>query len=196
MTSDMALAKDDQSDLAASADAVPIPVSPEVALTIAWLKATAIMGVAIAYIILGWGPGWQAYGAAFLLAFFYLVATAAQIQAAEWIGLLAFAVLLIALFWRADQPWDALVGILVAGLSMLNRSREGEPQEPEEPDEDDYETVTGRTVQSVGRVSVQTSSASWQGKPYTAATMHEPGGPYHLPREDDNEGGGPLNPSR
>lgn len=81
--------------------------------------STLLAGIAIAYILLGRHPGWQAYVVSGVVAIFFLVSTLADWRRSSLIGSLALSVLLVAMFWKQDRPYNILVGIGLALLSLL-----------------------------------------------------------------------------
>ena len=78
-----------------------------------------LAGIAIAYILLGRQPGWQAYLVSGIIALFFLVSTLADWRRSSLVGSFALSVLLVAMFWKHDRPYNILVGIGLAVLSLI-----------------------------------------------------------------------------
>jgi hypothetical protein len=86
--------------------------------------ATIMIGIALVFILSGREPGWQPYAISGLLGLSFLIAAFAFPNSSQWVGMLAFAVLLIAMFWDRDKPLAAITGIILTTLNVLS-ARQG-----------------------------------------------------------------------
>jgi peptidoglycan/LPS O-acetylase OafA/YrhL len=92
-----------------------------------------LTGVAIAYVLLGHEPGWQAYVISGVLAVGFLIASLAMWRGSNWLGLMALAALLLAMFWKEGRPLNAVVGLVLAilsGIMTFSRSRQKDDDQP------------------------------------------------------------------
>jgi len=76
-----------------------------------------MVGIALAFILSGREPGWQPFAVSGLLAISFLITAFAFPESSQWVGMLALAVLLMAMFWDRDKPLTAVMGVL---LTLLN----------------------------------------------------------------------------
>jgi hypothetical protein len=89
------------------------------------VMATIMIGIALVYILSGREPGWQPFAVSGLLALSFLITAFAFPGSSQWVGLLAFAVLLMVMFWDRGNPLAAIIGIALAILNALN-ARQGD----------------------------------------------------------------------
>lgn len=83
------------------------------------ILAVLMAGVALIFILNGHEPGWQPFAIIGLVAIGYLVAALTIPQGSHWLGILTLAALIIAMNWERDRPLTAIVGLVLAMLSML-----------------------------------------------------------------------------
>jgi membrane-bound ClpP family serine protease len=81
------------------------------------VMATIMIGIALVFILSGREPGWQPFAVSGLLALSFLITAFVFPSNSQWVGLLALAVLLMAMFWERDKPMAAITGI---ALTILN----------------------------------------------------------------------------
>jgi len=79
--------------------------------------ATMMVGGAVVFILIGRDPGWQAYLISGGVAVLFLAASLAMWRRSNWVGVLALAVLYIAMLWDDARPASGIVGALLAFLS-------------------------------------------------------------------------------
>jgi len=99
------------------------------------VMATVMIGIAVVFILSGREPGWQPFAVSGLLAVSFLISAFLLPNSSTWIGLLAFAVLLMVMFWDKNNPLAALIGIALTILNAVSARRgtllsETEQQEP------------------------------------------------------------------
>ncbi len=87
------------------------------------VMATVMIGIAVVFILSGREPGWQPFAVSGLLALSFLISAFLLPDSSTWIGLLAFAVLLMAMFWDKDNPLAALIGIALTILNAVSARR-------------------------------------------------------------------------
>ncbi len=113
------------------------------------VMATVMLGIALVFILSGREPGWQPFAVSGLLALSFLISAFILPDGSQWIGLLAFAVLLIAMFWDRGNPLAAIVGIALTILNALSArqggllSGNGEPQQDNDLSESAASTKAG-----------------------------------------------------
>lgn len=88
------------------------------------VMATIMIGIALVFILSGREPGWQPFAISGLLALSFLITAFAFPNNSQWVGLLAFAVLLLAMFWERGKPLAAVTGIALTLLNALS-ARQG-----------------------------------------------------------------------
>lgn len=88
------------------------------------VMATIMIGIALVFILSGREPGWQPFAVSGLLALSFLITALAFPDNSQWVGLLALAVLLMAMFWDRDKPLAAIIGIALTMLNALS-ARQG-----------------------------------------------------------------------
>lgn len=82
--------------------------------------ATVMMGIALVFILTEREPGWQPFAVGGLLAVSFLITAFAFPDSSQWIGMLALAVLLMAIFWERDRPLAAVMGTVITFLNAWN----------------------------------------------------------------------------
>ncbi len=87
--------------------------------------ALAIAGISLAFMVMGYGPRWEAYLVSALLALGFLIASLFRWPSSEWLGLLSLCVLLLSMFWDPDKPLSAATGLALTILSALTAQGKG-----------------------------------------------------------------------
>jgi hypothetical protein len=84
------------------------------------VMATIMIGIALVFILSGREPGWQPFAISGLLALSFMITAFAFPGSSQWVWLLAFAVLMMVMFWDRDKPLAAIVGIALTILNALS----------------------------------------------------------------------------
>lgn len=100
--------------------------------------ATVMIGIALVYILSGRDPGWQPFAVSGLLALSFLITALVFPNNSQWVGMLALAVLLMAMFWEKGKPLAAIIGVALTILNALNARQGALLSSDDEP-----ETVDG-----------------------------------------------------
>ncbi|NDJ52597.1 MAG: hypothetical protein GYB68_05870 [Chloroflexi bacterium] len=92
-----------------------------------------LLGVSVAFIVTGRQPGGEAFIASATIAALFLAVAILEYRYADVLGLLAFAVVTLAMMWDEDRPISVIVGLTIIALSTLvregnlrNSSKEGD----------------------------------------------------------------------
>ena len=64
------------------------------------------------------------------LAFIYLLTVFLEWKGRYWIGVLAFSVLVLSIFWNTDKPLNGLAGLILVILTVLNAQIQEEEIDP------------------------------------------------------------------
>lgn len=79
--------------------------------------ACLLAGAATAFVLLGRAPGWEIYLVVVILAVAFLIGALLGWPGSDWIGLMAFAVLLIAMVYQRDRPASIITALALVALS-------------------------------------------------------------------------------
>jgi hypothetical protein len=85
--------------------------------------ATSLIGTGLIFVLLNRPPGPAAFVATVLIGVGYLLTTLARWRGSFVLGILALAVLLLAMFWEPERPWAGLIGLSFAALNILEGLR-------------------------------------------------------------------------
>lgn len=86
-----------------------------------------LLGVGLAYFLIGRSPGWQPFVLVSGLAAFSLIYTVLSLRGNGWVILFTFMVLLLAIFWKPNEPWSALLGavlVLIKAFTLAQPKEE------------------------------------------------------------------------
>lgn len=81
--------------------------------------AIVIGGVALTYLLSGREPGWQPFLASLVLAGVYLLAALVPWRINQWLGVLAMAVLMLAILWDEEKPAAIAAGVIITILNVM-----------------------------------------------------------------------------
>jgi hypothetical protein len=76
-----------------------------------------MVGVAVVFILIGRDPGWRAYVISGGVALLFLAASLAMWRRSNWVGVLALAVLYMAMLWDEARPASGIAGAILAFFS-------------------------------------------------------------------------------
>src|SRR5688572_33059375 len=96
------------------------------------IMGALLLGIGLTYFLIGRSPGWQPFLLVVGLSAFSLIYTALSLRGNGWIIMFTFMVLLLAIFWKPNEPWSALIGavlVLINAFKLARPKDEGEGTE-------------------------------------------------------------------